>query len=51
MYEIAFYVGNTEDDMDVDMNSGMVTDFDVDYSGGYGAPNDYGNEYYYDDEF
>ena len=31
MYEIEFYVGSTEYDMDVDVNTGKVTDFSVDY--------------------
>ena len=57
VYEIAFYTGNTEYDMDVDVNTGMVTDYDVDYYDGYGAPNffggqnGYGNGYYYDDDY
>ena len=57
VYEIEFYAGNTEYDMDVDVNTGMVTDFSTDYFGGYGAPNffggpnGYGNGYYYDDDF
>ena len=45
VYEIGFYAGNTEYDMDVDVNTGMVTDFDMDYFGGYG----YG--FFYDDDF
>ncbi len=45
VYEIAFYAGNTEYDMDVDVNTGRVTDFDMDYFGGYG------NGFYCDDDF
>ena len=33
VYEIEFYVGSTEYDMDVDVNTGKVTDFSVDYHG------------------
>ena len=59
VYEIEFYVGNTEYDMDVDVNTGNVTDFSMEvhnsygsysYSGhaGYGA---YGYDYDDDDMF
>ena len=37
VYEIEFYVGNTEYDMDVDVNSGRVTDFSTEIHGGYGS--------------
>ena len=39
VYEIEFYVGNTEYDMDVDTNTGRVTDFSTEYHGGYGSFN------------
>ena len=35
VYEIEFYVGNTEYDMDVDVNTGRVTDFSMETHGGY----------------
>ena len=35
VYEIEFYVGNTEYDMDVDVNTGRVTDFSTEIHGGY----------------
>ena len=37
VYEIEFYVGNTEYDMDVDVHSGRVTDFSTEIHGGYGS--------------
>ena len=37
VYEIEFYVGNTEYDMDVDVNTGRVTDFSTEIHGGYGS--------------
>ena len=37
VYEIEFYVGNTEYDMDVDVNTGRVTDFSTEYHGGYSS--------------
>ena len=49
VYEIEFYANNTEYDMDVDVNTGRVTDFSTEYHGGYNQPcgnNGYG---YYDD--
>ena len=30
-YDVKFYVGGTEYSVDVDINSGAVTDFDVDF--------------------
>ena len=50
VYEIEFYANNTEYDMDVDVNTGRVTDFSTEYHGGYTQPagNAYG--YYYDDD-
>ena len=30
-YDVKFYVGGTEYSVDVDINSGSVTDFDVDF--------------------
>ena len=45
VYEIEFFVGNTEYEMDVDVYTGTVTDFNVEYHGGYSQP--YGH---YDDD-
>ena len=51
VYEIEFYVGNTEYDMDVDVYSGMVTDFNMEVHAVYSAPaNNSGYTYYYDDD-
>ncbi len=35
VYEIEFFVNGTEYDMDVDANTGAITDFSVDYHEGY----------------
>lgn len=35
VYEIEFWVGTTEYEMDVDARTGRVTDFNVEYHGGY----------------
>ncbi len=58
VYEIEFYVGNTEYDMDVDVNTGRVTDFSMETHGGYfGTDHDgfygQGNQGFYgwDDDF
>ena len=58
VYEIEFYVGNTEYDMDVDVNTGRVTDFSMETHGGYfGTDHDgfygQGNQSFYgwDDDF
>ena len=58
VYEIEFYVGNTEYDMDVDVNTGRVTDFSMETHGGYfGMDHDgfygQGNQGFYgwDDDF
>ena len=58
VYEIEFYVGNTEYDMDVDVNTGRVTDFSTEYHGGYGSFNNQagvntqpGNGYGYCDDW
>ena len=51
VYEIEFYVGNTEYDMDVDVLTGRITDFSVEVHAVYGAPaagNGYGH---YDDDW
>ena len=34
VYEIEFYANNTEFDMDVDVNTGRITDFSSEYHGG-----------------
>ena len=39
VYEIEFYANNTEYDMDVDVNTGRITDFSTEYHGGYGRFN------------
>ena len=38
VYEIEFFVGTTEYDMDVDVLTGKVTDFSVDYHYAYNPP-------------
>ena len=38
VYEIEFYANNTEYDMDVDVNTGAVTDFSTEYHGMYNPP-------------
>ena len=39
VFEIEFYVGDTEYDMNVNVNTGRVTDFSTEYHGGYGRFN------------
>jgi hypothetical protein len=54
VYEIEFYVGSTEYDMNVDVNTGRITDFSMDYHGGYGRPDSFpsnGYGYGYDDDW
>lgn len=49
VYEIEFYVGSTEYEMDVDVLTGRITDFNIEYHGGYGQP---GGVYgYHDDDW
>ena len=49
VYEIEFYVGNTEYDMDVDVLTGRITDFSVEVHAGYGCGHDdYDDVYGYD---
>ena len=53
VYEIEFYVGNTEYDMDVDVLTGRITDFSVEIHAVCGAPaavSGYGH-YNYDDMY
>ena len=50
VYEIEFYVGNTEYDMDVDVHSGMVTDFNMEVHAVYSAPSTNSGYTYYDDD-
>ena len=38
VYEIEFHANNTEFDMDVDVNTGRITDFSTEYHGGYNQP-------------
>ena len=38
VYEIEFYANNTEYDMDVDVNTGRVTDFSTEYHPVYNQP-------------
>ena len=49
VYEIEFYANNTEYDMDVDVNTGRVTDFSTEYHGSYGQPGGNNGYGYYDD--
>ena len=52
VYEIGFYAGNTEYEMDVDALSGRITDFSTEVHAVYGAPAGgfvYGH-YDYDDD-
>ena len=53
VYEIEFYANNTEYDMDVDVNTGRITDFSQEYHGGCGSFNNQpANPYgYYDDDW
>lgn len=54
VYEIEFYVGNTEYDMDVDVLTGRITDFSVEVHEVYGAPAGgcgYGYGHYDDDMY
>ena len=65
VYEIEFYTNNTEYDMDVDVNTGAITDFSTEYHGTYTAPAPAqsapvqpvapqpapGYGYYYDDDY
>ena len=37
IYEIEFYSNNTEYDMDVDVNTGVITDYSTDYHPGFGT--------------
>ena len=50
VYEIEFYVGNTEYDMDVDVYTGMVTDFNMEVHAVYSAPANSNGYTYYDDD-
>lgn len=50
VYEIEFYSGNTEYDMDVDVNNGRITDYNVEYHGNYGQNAYYYGHYDYDDD-
>ena len=50
VYEIEFFVGNTEYDMDVDVETGRVTDYSVEMHRSFGsAPA--GEFWYYDDDY
>ena len=50
VYEIEFYSGNTEYDMDIDVNNGRITDYSVEYHGNYGQTAYYYGHYDYDDD-
>ena len=50
VYEIELYANNTEYDMDVDVNTGRVTDFSTEDHGGYTQPGSNGGFYGYDDD-
>ena len=60
VYEIEFYADGVEYDMDVDVNTGRITDFSREYHGGYGTQStaafgayrdydDFDDRYDYDD--
>ena len=47
VYELEFYANGTEYDMDVDVNTGAVSDFSMEYHRGYaGQPGGYGDDRY-----
>ena len=46
VYEIEFYANNTEYDMDVDVNTGRITDFSSEYHGEYNAQSTYSQPAY-----
>ena len=48
VYEIEFFVGCMEYEMDVDVYTGTVTDFNMEYHGGYSQPYGYYDGYLYD---
>ena len=50
VYEIEFYSGNTEYDMDIDVNTGRITDYSVEYHGNYGQTGYYYGHYDYDND-
>ena len=51
VYEIEFFANNAEYDMDVDVYTGTITDYNVEYYGGYGVPSySAPYRYYYDDD-
>ena len=50
IYEIEFYANGTEYEMDVDVNTGRITDFDTEYHGGAGRQG-FGGHYGYDDDW
>ena len=51
VYEIEFYVDNTEYDLDVDAATGMITDFNVECHGGYSSRSAVGGYHDMDDIF
>ncbi len=51
VYEIEFYADSTEYDMDVDVNTGRITDFSTEYHGTYGQPGGFGGYRDYDDNW
>lgn len=51
VYEIELWVGSTEYEMDVDVMTGTVSDFHVDYHGGGVQPSYRGGSYRYDDDW
>ena len=50
VYELEFYANDTEYDVDVDVNTGRVTDFSREYHGGYNMRPSNGYGRYYDDD-
>ena len=56
VYEIEFYANGMEYDMDVDVYTGVMTDYSVEAHGGYGSGSGYGgyecdHDYDYDDDW
>jgi len=45
VYEIKFYKGTTEYEMDVDLHTGRITDYDVDYNEHHDGHHDYDDDW------
>ncbi len=48
VYEIEFFANNTEYDMDVDVNTGRITDYNMEFYGGYSNTQPGGGYGYHD---